>query len=235
MLRIRPSATHARPPGAAVAGGVDRGEGDGEEEEEAEAGMELGRMLLDFLDPDRPKVGLVGMYLPLALAERHRRVDVSMFYLEFFSLISGLLIFVVQGLKGGFDVKEGTAARVTVVLADLATVTYFMVLIMAFQIAFLVINGTNHGNLAFVLYFTTTIGLPFLLFFVSTCSGRAGRGRGLTKNQKLSNFLLLAAEIARYFTYEDAVGTWVLVGWVIVLFGIVEVSTCSAAPGGAED
>ena len=102
------------------------------------------------------------MYLPLALAERHRRVDVSMFYLKFFSLISGLLIFVVQGLKGGIDVKEGTAARVTVVLADLATVTYFMVLIMAFQIAFLVINGTNHGNLAFVLYFTTTIGFPFL-------------------------------------------------------------------------
>ena len=38
-----------------------------------------------------------------------------------------------------------------------------------------------------------------------------------------SNFLLLAAEIARYFTYEDAVATWVLVGWVIVMYGVVEV------------
>ena len=184
MLRIRPSATHARPPGAAAAaaagGGVDRGEEEEDGEEAAEAGMELGRMLLNFLDPGRPKVGLVGMYLPLALVERHRRVDVSMFYLEFFSLISGLLIFVVQGLKGGIDVREGTAARVTVVLADLATMTYFMVLIMAFQIAFLVINGTNHGNVVFVLYFTTTIGLPFLLFFLSVQSLTAPLFRQLT-------------------------------------------------------
>ena len=60
MLRIRPSATHARPPGAAVAGGVDRGEGDGEEEEEAEAGMELGRMLLDFSTRIAPRWAWLG-------------------------------------------------------------------------------------------------------------------------------------------------------------------------------
>ena len=130
------------PPGPALApppGPADAGEEEGEEE--AEAALALGRLLRDFLDPTGPKIGLAGLYLPLALNAPQRRVDVSMFALELFSLASGLLIFVAQGLKGGMQDGEGPAAEACVMLADLSTFTFFICILMSFQVVILVING----------------------------------------------------------------------------------------------
>ena len=187
------------PPGPALApprGPADAGEEEGEEE--AEAALALGRLLRDFLDPTGPKIGLAGLYLPLALNAPQRRVDVSMFALELFSLASGLLIFVAQGLKGGMQDGEGPAAEACVMLADLSTFTFFICILMSFQVVILVINGLMVGSPAFVYYFTTTMSTPFLLTF-------------------LACFMLLGAEIARYLTYREPRGVWVLVGYAIAL------------------